>query len=121
MANPWRPISPSLTLGKYISIRKLSLLSKLLRFGLLSKLCDLSNLYKKSKKKGTMLLSDTHLPCCPLTLDGVPYIDPVLHMRRLSVLGARPPVMSSPPTSSACCVVPSVVTFLMTSTGGDAR
>jgi hypothetical protein len=41
-------------------------------------------------KTDTMFSSGMHLPHCLLTLDGVPYIGPVSHMRCLLVLCALP-------------------------------
>ena len=41
---------------------------------------------------------------CRMIFDGVPYVDLVSHIRRRSVLGARPSVTLSPIASSAGCV-----------------
>ena len=80
-----------------------------------------------------MFSSDTHLPCCPLIFDGVPYTAPVSNMCRLAVLGACLPVTSSPSTSFANFVGRSTPTStggrhglssttpLMTSAHGDCR
>ena len=39
----------------------------------------------------------------PVTTNGVPYIDPVSHMRHRSVFGARPSLMLPSMVSSAGC------------------